>query len=235
MMATVGENRVLSQGRLFFRSALTDASGYFRFSGLPEDSSFIIRPHLETYTFEPTERSIATGQVTTLFNVEPSDLNAPTCSRRNTASIITSADAKALALQAYILRTINTSAARIRKEVRDVQSRAKAEKSLAKARANVEFVYYEVMNESFAIPKVTLTCTKVPSQCAKQSYESTVTKYRRHLRTLLQLGLRANRSAGGVLGKPGSSLASIAQKIGRLHRYALQATQRMPTKSVECP
>lgn len=102
-------SRVLSQGRLFFRSTMTDSKGYFFFSDLPSDSSYTIRPYLDTFTFTPEERSIRTGQLTTLFNVQPEPLPAPACSTQNRSAAIVAADAKALTLQKFILRSIESS------------------------------------------------------------------------------------------------------------------------------
>jgi hypothetical protein len=228
-------NRVLSQGRFFYRSTLTDSNGYFFFENLPAEGSYTIRPHLDTFTFEPAERSIATGQLTTLFNVEPEPLPAPACTTRNQASSVTKADARALSLQSYVLKTINNSTQRIQRQVQDEALRNKIQDALEIAQAGTEFAYFEVMNESFAIPKITLQCPTLPSGCVKQSYRTTVSKYRAHLVTLRRAGLYANRAASSASPGARSSRNATAREIKRLHRIALRATLRMPKQSVECP
>ncbi|NDC38819.1 MAG: hypothetical protein EBZ48_12340, partial [Proteobacteria bacterium] len=95
-------SRILSQGRRLFRSTLTDSRGFFRFEGLAENTSCIVRPQFNTYIFEPAERSIMTGEFAISFTVQPVALNAPTCSRDHQASAVTTSDAKALALQRYV-------------------------------------------------------------------------------------------------------------------------------------
>ena len=228
-------NRVLSQGRFFYRSTLTDSNGYFFFENLPAEGSYTIRPHLDTFTFEPAERSIATGQLTTLFNVEPEPLPAPACTTRNQASSVTMADARALTLQSYILKTISNATNRIQKQVQDEDLRTKITGALEVAQAGTEFAYFEVMNESFSIPKITLQCPTLPTGCVKQSYRATVSKYRSHLVTLRRAGLYANRAASSASPGARSSRNATAREIKRLHRIALRATLRMPKQSVECP
>ena len=229
------KSRILSQGRRFFRSTLTDSRGFFRLEGLAENTSYIVRPQLNTYTFEPAERSKRTGQFRTSFTVQPVALNAPTCSRDHQASSVTGADADALALQRYVLSTISTLSTTVQRQVRDAKKRATAERAFASAKASGEFAYFEVMNESFDIPKVTLTCSRVPSRCARQSYVASVTNYRRHLRTLLQAGVSANRAAATALGKAHKSEDTITRRLTQLHRNAVQDTDDMPTRTVECP
>ncbi len=227
--------RILSQGRRFFRSALTDSRGFFRFEGLAENTSYIVRPNLTTYTFEPTERVIRTGQFRISFAVQPVALNAPTCSRAHQASSVTTADAEALALQKYVLSTISTLSTTVQRQVRDAKKLGAAEKAFASAKASGEFAYFEVMNESFEIPKVTLNCSRVPSRCARQSYVASVTNYRKHLRTLLQAGVSANRAAATALGRAHTSEGNITRRLTQLHRSAMQDTDDMPTGTVECP
>ncbi len=228
-------SRILSQGRRFFRSTVTDSRGFFRFEGLAENTSYIVRPQFNTYTFEPAERSIRTGQFRTSFTVQAMALTAPTCSRAHQASSVTAADAEALALQRYVLSTISSLSTTVQRQVRDAKKRTAAEKALASAKASGEFAYFEVMNESFEIPKVTLSCSRVPSRCARQSYVASVTNYRKHLRTLLQTGQSANRAAAAALGRAHTSEDNIARRLTQLHRSAMQDTDNMPTRTVECP
>jgi cysteine-rich repeat protein len=228
-------NRVLSQGRFFYRSTLTDSNGYFFFDDLPAEGSYTIRPHLDTFTFEPAERSIATGQLTTLFNVEPEPLPAPACTTRNQASSVTKADARALTLQRYVLRTIDNATQRLPRQVRDGELQTKIAGALEVAQASTEFAYFEVMNESFALPKMTLLCPTVPPGCTTQSYRATISKYRSHLVTLRRAGLYANRAVSAASPRARSSRNATAREIKRLHRTALRATLRMPKQSVECP
>jgi hypothetical protein len=229
------KSRILSQGRLFFRSVLTDSTGFFSFSGLAKNSSYMVLPRLNTYTFEPAERPIRSGQVTVYFKVQPVSLNAPMCSRKNEASHVTKADDKALDLQSYVLKTISSLTTTVRREVRDKKKRATAERAFAAAKASGEFAYFEVMNESYEIPKVTLTCSNVPSRCARQSYVASVTNYRKHLRTLLQAGVSANRAAAAALGRGHWAEDVISRRLTQLHRSAMQDTVDMPTRTVECP
>lgn len=226
--------RILSQGRFFYRSTLTDSRGYFFFEDLPTDSSYTIRPHMETYTFNPQERSIATGALTTLFNVATQETIAPNCASSNLAAVVTKSDKQALKLQTYVLHAISSANKGIQTKVRDVRERQKIAANLQTAQAGTQFAYFEVMNESFAIPKVTVSCTPVPPHCVEQIYRSTITKYRKHLITLRRAGLYANRvSSRAVTGTP-SSRNSVANEIKRLHRVALRATKRLPKQSVEC-
>lgn len=229
------KSRILSQGRRFFRSALTDSRGFFRFDGLAENTSYIVRPHFNTYTFQPAEQVIKTGQFAISFAVQPVALNAPTCSRDHRAASVTTADAKALALQSYVLDTISSLTTTVRKGVKDPKKRSAAERAFALARASGGFAYFEVMNESFEIPKVTLTCSRVPSRCARQSYVASVTNYRKHLRILLQAGVSANRAAATALGRAHTSEGTITRRLTQLHRSAMQDTDAMPTGTVECP
>jgi hypothetical protein len=229
------KSRVLSQGRLFFRSTLTDSRGFFRFDELAENTSYVVRPHFNTYTFQPAEQVIRTGQFAISFTVQPVALNAPTCSRDHQASSVTTADAKALALQRYVLSTISSLSTTVRRQVRDSKKRTSAEKAFASAKASGEFGYFEVMNESFEIPKVTLSCSRVPTRCARQSYVASVTNYRKHLRTLLQAGVSANRAAAAALGRAHWAEGIISRRLTQLHRSAMQETDDMPTRTVECP
>ena len=229
------KSRILSQGRRVFRSALTDSRGFFRFDGLEENTSYVVRPHFNTYTFQPAEQVIKTGQFAISFAVRPVALNAPTCSRDHQAASVTTANAKALALQSYVLRTISSLSTTVQRQVKDSRKRSAAEKALGSAKASGEFAYFEVMNESFEIPKVTLTCSRVPSRCARQSYVASVANYRKHLRTLLQAGVSANRAAATALGKAHKSEDPITRRLTQLHRNAMQDTDDMPTRTVECP
>jgi hypothetical protein len=226
---------VLSQGRFFYRSTLTDSRGYFFFADLPADSSYTVRPHMETYTFDPPERSLATGALTTLFNVAAEAAIAPDCSSQNVGAIITTADRKALNLQTYVLQSIASADKGVQKKVQDSAKREKIMNNLDVARAGIGFAYFEVMNESFAIPKVTVNCSAVPPNCVKQSYRSTITKYRKHLITLRRTGLYANRASSRAVSGTQSSRNAIAKEIKRLHRITLRATRRLPKQSIECP
>jgi hypothetical protein len=231
----MNSSRILSQGRFFYRSTMTDARGYFFFSDLPADASYTIRPHLDTFTFEPSERATATGAVTTLFQIAAEEPVGPSCTSRNFSASVTTSDRKALTLQTYVLKTISAASTQLTKRVRDPEKRSKIENALSVAQAGTDFAYFEVMNESFAIPKVTVQCSSIPPSCVNQSYRSTVSKYRQHLLTLRRAGLYANRVASTSLSGARSSRNKVAREIKRLHRATLRATQRLPRESIECP
>jgi cysteine-rich repeat protein len=228
-------SRLLSQGRSFYRSTLTDSKGYFFFSDLPSDSTYTIRPHLDTFTFTPEERSIGTGQLTTLFDVQPRPLPAPACSTQNRSADVVKADRRALVLQRYVLTSIDALLRRVQSSRHDDKQKARIRDVLAVAEAGAQFGYFEVMNESFAIPKVRLSCPSLPPGCVNQSYRNTVAAYRKHLVTLRRTGLYANRIAHSPSSRAPSSRNAIANQIRRLHRAALRATARLPRQSVECP
>jgi len=190
---------------------------------------------METYTFDPPERSLATGALTTLFNVAAEAAIAPDCSSKNLGAVITTSDRKALALQSFVLKTITTANKALQKKVRDSARRDKITGALEVAHAGTDFAYFEVMNESFAIPKITVSCGSVPPNCVKQSYRSTIAKYRKHLVTLRRAGLYANRVSSRDVTGTQSSRNSVAREIKRLHRVALRATHRLPKQSIECP
>ena len=228
-------SRLLSQGRSFYRSTLTNSKGYFFFSDLPTDSSYTIRPYLNTFTFTPEEHSISTGQRTILFNIQPQPLPAPACSAQNRSADIVKTDQKALALQRYVLSSIDALLRRVESSSQDDKQKARIRDVLAMAEAGAQFGYFEVMNESFAIPKVRLSCPALPPGCVNQNYRNTVAAYRKHLVTLRRTGLYANRIAHSPSSRAPSSRNAIANQIRRLHRAALRATARLPRQSVECP
>lgn len=228
-------SRVLSQGRLFYRSTTTDARGYFFFPGLPTDASYTVRPQLDTYTFEPPERAITAGALTILFTVGAQAALVPGCTSHNASAVVTAADKKALTLQTFVLDTIGAASKKLTKRVPESEERTKIENALSVAQAGTDFAYLEVMNESYAIPKLTIQCSNLPNSCIRQSYRSTISTYRLHLLTLRRAGLYANRvSSTSISGKP-SSRNKTALEIKRLHRAALRSTRRLPRESVECP
>lgn len=227
--------RVLSQGRFFYRSTLTDSAGYFFFTDLPDDSSYTIRPHMETYSFDPPERSMATGAVTTLFNVAAEENVAPACSAQNLGAVVTAADRKALSLQTFVLNAIDKASIEISSKVKNDTLKQKIEDALGVAQAGTNFAYFEVMNESFALPKIVVQCSTIPPNCVPQSYRATISKYRLHLLTLRRAGLYANRVSSRAMSSRSSSRNEVAKKIRQLHRAALRATKHLPRASVECP
>jgi hypothetical protein len=190
---------------------------------------------METYSFDPPERSMSTGSLTSLFYVAAAESFGSSCTVLNRGVAVTKADSKALDLQSFILEAIDTSVKGVQKTVTDDGVRTKIESAMSAAHAGTEFAFLEVMNESFAIPKVEVRCSTIPPTCTGQSYRKTVSNYRSHLLTLRRTGLYANRIASlATTGKP-SSRNAVAKKIKQLHRAALRATTRLPRQSVECP
>ncbi len=225
----------LAPNRIIIRSTLSDANGKYSFRKVPPGSSYTVRPQLHTFSFEPQELSAAAGQATSAFKIKPEPLPAKACSSQSQATAVVEADAKALELQSYVLKVVKLYQERLSAEKpRGKRAEARITRALEVARSGVGFGFCNVMNQSFALPKLTVRCPTTPPACVNASYRKAIAQYRKDLLSLRLGGLYANRNASFEIKGQKSSRNAIAQKIKELHRAALQATKKFKTQGVEC-
>jgi hypothetical protein len=243
----VGQQRVLGSGldpmmlqvtrseSLLVRSVVSDAHGFFSFSGLPKGKIFTIQPKLDGYTFVPSELTMRTGTLAQISSVRQQDVNPSQCSRRNLVALVGGADRRAQELHAYIESLVHTFEGEVRQKMPVGRARDRVTANLVRARVEANVALAQVISESFSLPNAGISCDGgVPEGCTEISYRPAVQQYQRYLIGIRRSGLFGNRIGSLATGNARAGRSIIAREIKRLHARALRAAHSLPTGGIRC-
>jgi hypothetical protein len=226
--------QALSASNLYARSTMTTPQGSFIFTDVPLGSSYVLSFSADTLALSKPIVEVEVGDFVKLTASVQSQILDGSCARSSRVSQVISSDGEAQKLFEYTTHAVERLIRQAQSQISDQTARESLLAHLERVETDLRVSFVHVLRESFALPKGVITCSRPLVSCSLERFKESRDRYRHALVTIRRSGLLANRLFSAATHQLGSSRNPTARKIRSLHRRALEASRRLPVKTMRC-